>query len=111
MTCRIRHRRRAAFRAADEGKPIEAEGVDDRLEVPDECINGERGVVPIRKTVPAIIVMNEGMILGEFFGPVTPDRAFPAVSKMAEPVRRPHHRGAIADTGIRDTDIIRGLAT
>ena len=54
--------------------------------------------------------MNEGMVLRELFGPVTPYRALPAECKVAQPMRRPHERRAIADGGVSDSDIIRGLA-
>src|SRR5262249_38518663 len=87
-----------------------AERVDDRLEVANERIHRERGGVPIRKTVTALVVVNEGMVLRELFGPVTPYRAFPAEGKMAEPVRRPHHRRAVAGAGGRRPGLIRGPA-
>src|SRR6266851_871279 len=57
-----------------------------------------------------LVVMDEGMVLCELFGPVPPDRAFPTEGQMAEPVRRPHQRGAVADAGIRDPDTIRSPA-
>ncbi len=110
MTCGIGHRGGAAFRTADERKPIEAERIDHRLEVANERIDRERGIIPIRKAVAALVVVDEGMVLGELFGPVPPDRAFPTEGKMAEPVRRPHQRGAVADAGIRDPDTIRSPA-
>ena len=57
---RIGHRRRTAFRAAHEGEPIEAERVDDRFEIANERIDGELGIVPIRKAVAALVVVDEG---------------------------------------------------
>ena len=47
VACRIGHRRRAAFRAANECEPIEAERVDDRLEVANERIDRELRIFPV----------------------------------------------------------------
>ena len=75
---RIGHRRRTALRAPHEGEPIEAERVDDRFEIANERIDGELRTVPIRKTVAALVVVDEAMVLGELFGPVAPHRAVPS---------------------------------
>src|SRR5262249_54463292 len=48
--------------------------------------------------------------LREFFGPVSPDRAFPAEREMAEPVSRPHHRRAVTYAGIGNPDTIGRFA-
>ena len=66
------------LRAPDERKPVEAQRVNHRLEVTNERVEREVGIIPIGKTVTALIVVNEAMVLREFLGPVTPDGAFPA---------------------------------
>ena len=107
---RIGHRRRTALRAPHEGEPIEAERVDDRFEIANERIDGELRTVPIRKTVAALVVVDEAMVPGELFGPVAPHRAVPAERQVAQPMRGPHERRAIADLGIGDPHVIRGPA-
>jgi hypothetical protein len=110
VTRRISNRRRAAPRTPDECEPIEAERVDDRLEVANERIDREYGVFPVRKTVTPLVIVNEGVVTRELFGPVTPYRVFPIEGKMTEPVRRPDQWWAIADAGVGDPAIIRGPA-
>ena len=107
MTCRIGDRRHGAFRATHQRKSIETERVNHRLEIANERIDGKVGIVPIRKTVAALVVVNEGVILGKLFGPVSPNRAFPAEGDMAKPVRRPHQRRAVANGGIRNPNAVR----
>ena len=68
----ISNRRRAAFRASNQSELIEAKRIDDGLEVANERIDRERGAVPIRKAFAALVIVNEGMVLCELFGPVQP---------------------------------------
>ncbi len=80
----------------------ELKGSDYGLKVANQRIEGKVVHIPVGKTGTALIESDQGVIVGQFNPPVTPDRALPLKFKVGQPIwsfdqRRAFSHGRIAD--------------
>jgi hypothetical protein len=88
-----------APRHSEQGETIEAQVVDDRLEVCDPHVDPYLQTVPVRQAAAARIVSNISSVASQPRQPGTPDRASQIVFDMTEPVGGADKRWPIAERG------------
>ena len=88
----------AALRDAEqiERRDIEGGGFDDRFEIAHPCLEREIGHTPVGEPAPAFVVADKRLMRRDRVNPVFPDRAFPFIIEVVEPVGRFDERRALA---------------
>jgi hypothetical protein len=99
MAHRIGDRDGAALRHSEKREPIDPGCVDDALEVTYECFEGKIRYVPIREPVPTRVIPKEPVLGSDPVEERTPDRAFPVILQVIEPVACFDQRHALPDLG------------
>ena len=104
---RIGDRDGAALRDAEQGKPFQSNGLDHSLKVTPEGIEGEIPDVPVRETVAARVISDELVLGGNRLKQRPPDRIFPVVLEMVQPIGRLHEWRALPDHRIGNLSAVR----
>ncbi len=89
------------------GNLLEAEVVDDRLEVFDQRVEREVPDVVVGKAVAALVVAHQRAVPREVDEPVPPHRALPVVVEMGDPVRGAYERRSRPDRRVREACAVR----
>ena len=92
----VGHRDRRALRDAQQRKPVQAGGVDDRLQITDPGLDRRLADLRVRKAAAALVVTHNSVALAEPIEPMAPDRAFPVQLEMGQPGRDPYQRRTAA---------------
>jgi hypothetical protein len=85
MARRVLDRERAALARAEEGKGIEAGGVEHGLEIPHPDLEGDLAHIAVRQAGAARIIANERIAAGEMLEPRLPGEAAPLVLEVRQP--------------------------
>src|SRR6185503_658984 len=97
----------ATLRYAQQREPIDAGGFDHALEVARVCLERDVLHLPVGEAVAACVVADQPMPGGELAQQVAPDRAFPIVLEVIEPVGCLEQWRSRPDFGIGDADAVR----
>ena len=106
----VRDRYGATLRDAEQRKPLHAARLDRALEVVDEGFEREVPHVPVGQAVAARIVADEPVVGGHRREEVLPDRAFPIVLEVIEPVGGLDQRRPVADARVGNARAVAGPA-
>ena len=92
-------RDRRALRDAEQGDALDAEDVDDGLEVEHPALEADFRHDPVRQAAAALVVAHEVAALRQVLEQVAPDRALPVVLEVRQPGRRLDDRRTLAAAG------------
>src|SRR5262249_60379076 len=93
-----------ALREPEQRKPLDASGLDHRLEVGHPCVEREVLDLPVGEPCPALVVSDDLVGLAEPRQPGMPERAPPVELEVREPVRRLDERWALPSRGVGEAD-------
>jgi hypothetical protein len=86
----------------EQDEPVEANRVDNRLEVAHPAVQRQRFRFGVGKAASPLVVANEGVPLAQALEPVTPDGTLPVELEVREPVRGLYDRRTAAVLGPRE---------
>src|SRR5262245_6949083 len=97
----------AASRTAEQREPLQAGGIDDRLEVAHCFVERARCNIPVRETVATTVVAHEAKASRQCLDTWPEDEAAPIPVQMGHPVRGAHQRPPCTTDCECDPDAIR----
>src|SRR5688500_12151299 len=110
MRHRVRHRDRRTARHPHQREPVDAEALDDRLEIGQPGIEREVRDIPVRQAEAPFVVPDQRRELAQILEEVAPDGALPVVLKVAQPARDDDQRRAGSMSGVGEPDAVARAA-